>query len=324
MDRFDRIFMVHKMLSGARRPVSMARIREEVECSLATAKRVISDMRLYLNAPIVWDRELRGYRYQSDNGVGPAYELPGLWMSPSEIYALLTMNELLASVQPGFLEDDLAAIQKRVTTILDAKHLGSGELARRVRLLSMAGRRVAEKTFRLVAEAVLRRRRLRIGYHSRSGDESTERMISPQRLVHYRDSWYTDAWCHRRRGLRTFALERIRSVEILDQDTEDVAEERLNRHFNTSYGIFSGEPKHTAVLKFSPERSRWVADEVWHPEQQSAYLLDGSYELRVPYNHSEELIMDILKHGGEVEVLAPGSLKRAVAEELAAALKVYS
>jgi predicted DNA-binding transcriptional regulator YafY len=78
-----------------------------------------------------------------------------------------------------------------------------------------------------------------------------------------------------------------------------------------------------AVLRFTPERARWVADEHWHPQQQSQSLEDGSYELRIPYSDPRELVMDILKHGEEVKVISPESLRDAVAERLKNALRHY-
>lgn len=58
------------------------------------------------------------------------------------------------------------------------------------------------------------------------------------------------------------------------------------------------------MLRFTPEQARWVADEHWHPQQQSRTLADGSYELSVPYSDSRELVMDILKHNPAVPVWA--------------------
>lgn len=78
------------------------------------------------------------------------------------------------------------------------------------------------------------------------------------------------------------------------------------------------------MLRFTPERARWVADEHWHPQQQSLLLGDGSYELRIPYSDSRELIMDILKHGAEVEVIAPEELRREVLEHLRLAAAKYT
>jgi predicted DNA-binding transcriptional regulator YafY len=79
-----------------------------------------------------------------------------------------------------------------------------------------------------------------------------------------------------------------------------------------------------AVLHFSPERSRWVAQEKWHPDQQGHALDDGGFELRVPYSQEPELLMDILRHGRHIEVIAPTALREAVRREHEAAAKINS
>lgn len=78
-----------------------------------------------------------------------------------------------------------------------------------------------------------------------------------------------------------------------------------------------------AKLKFSPHRARWVADEQWHPKQQGSWLEDGSYQLSIPYSNPPELLMDILKYGAEVEVLAPETLRRLVRDQLNKACQLY-
>jgi len=78
-----------------------------------------------------------------------------------------------------------------------------------------------------------------------------------------------------------------------------------------------------AVLRFDARRALWVAKERWHRDQEGRFLEDGSYELRVPYSNSLELIMDVLKYGPDVRVLAPDELRREVQERLRAALRVY-
>ena len=148
--------------------------------------------------------------------------------------------------------------------------------------------------------------------------------VSPQRLVHYRDNWYLDGWCHWRRGLRTFSIDRVRDARELDETADNVREDRLDEHLATSYGIFSGKANKEAVLRFSPERARWVADERWHPEQVGQFLVDGSYELRIPYRDDRELVMDILRHGPEVCVIAPDSLRDHVIAQLHATLARYN
>lgn len=170
---------------------------------------------------------------------------------------------------------------------------------------------------------MLQHKQLNIIYHSRSHDQQTERVISPQRLTHYRDNWYLDAYCHKRNALRSFAVERIVSSVLLDHAALEIIETELNEHFATSYGIFAGKANHTAVLRFTAERARWVADEQWHPQQQGEFMPDGSYELRIPYANETGLVMDILKHGAAVEVIAPQALRQTIMQNLRLAQEKY-
>jgi proteasome accessory factor C len=150
-----------------------------------------------------------------------------------------------------------------------------------------------------------------------------EREVSPQRLVHYRDNWYLDAWCHKRQALRTFGVDAIESAIVVDQPARDVDDDTLDRHFASGYGIFSGADTQEAVLLFSKERARWVAREIWHPQQDGRMQLDGTYLLKLPYSQQPELVMDVLKYGADVEVLSPHSLRDAVAGQLQAAARRY-
>lgn len=323
MNLFDRIYGLHKVLSAARHPVSKRTLQERLECSPATIKRIIRDMRLYLDAPIEYDRERNGYYYAlRDAGSAGRFELPGLWFNESEVVSLLVMDQLLETTQPGLLEAELAPVRKRLESILASQHLGAGELARRVRILRAAAR-PAGPHFQALAGALAARRRLMLVYHGRGRDAVTEREVSPQRLVYYRDNWYLDAWCHRAGGLRTFAVDRVREARVSQRKARPVDDAALDAELAAGYGIFAGPAPHTAVLRFSPEAARWVADETWHPDQRGAWLEDGGYELQVPYAASEELIRAVLGHGPQVEVVAPPALRRAVAERLRTAAAVY-
>src|SRR3990167_5212321 len=317
MERFHRYYSLHRILSSRRLPVPRAAIERELECSRATVNRVIDDLRGY-GAPIEYLREQNGYRYTP----GVAFELPGIWFNASELYALLATQKLLAEAEPGLLEDTLAPLRRKIAGILSAEHLGGGEIARRVRILRMAGRG-AGPCFNAATTALVQRKRLEIEYHGRTRGDVTDREISPQRLVHYRDNWYLDAWCHLRKGLRSFALECIRAAKVSSRAALDVPETKLDKHFATAYGIFAGSPKQMAVLRFTAERARWVADEQWHPRQTGRFLEDGRYELRVPYSDPRELVMDILRNGPDVEVMAPPELRAAVADRLRAASGQY-
>ena len=100
MDRTERFYRIDQLLNE-RRAVPIEIFIEELEVSQATFKRDLEYMRERLNAPIVWDRELRGYRFDHDEPAASSYALPGLWFNASEIHALLSMQQLLTDVQAG-------------------------------------------------------------------------------------------------------------------------------------------------------------------------------------------------------------------------------
>jgi predicted DNA-binding transcriptional regulator YafY len=321
MDRLDRITRLDRILRNRRTPITRAELQSRFECSRATIQRTIDDARDMLNAPIVYDRERNGYAYAGEQqGV---YELPGLWFNVGETYALLTLIELLDAAQPGLLTQTFAPLRSRIEQIAQ-HHAASGpDFARRIRIIASAPRTIDLDLFRQVAGAVVKRRRLRVLYHGRERDATTERWLSPQRLVHYRSNWYLDAWCHLRKALRSFSLDRLHVVATAEIAAKDVGEARLDAHYAAAYGIFAGPIRHTAVLRFSSAAARWVADEQWHPEQTQRTLPDGGLEMRIPYGDPRELAMEIRKHGPEVEVIGPPALRRLIAGSLRAAAAQY-
>ena len=156
--------------------------RRSWECSRATVNRAIEDLRDFLWAPLRYDRQRNGYYYDEKDGERP-YELPGLWFNASELYALLAAQKLLARVGPGLLDGVLAPLRRRIEHILANERLSKGDVAQRVRILSMASRVMPPDSFTSVAGALMQRQRLAIVYHGRERDAVTERTVSPpQRL----------------------------------------------------------------------------------------------------------------------------------------------
>lgn len=320
MQRYDRIYAIHKIFINRRTPISRRDLQERLECSRATVGRTIEELRNYLGAPVRYDRGRNGYYY--DDKENESYELPGLWFNASEIHALLTIYHLLSGVQPGLLEPHIAPLLNRLDTILSNKEATSREISKRIRILQMAPRALKIESFRKVADATIGRKRIKMLYHGRERDSNTERWVSPQRLVYYRDNWYLDAWCHLRKGLRSFSIDRLHVIRE-GGSSKDIADEKLNAHYSDAYGIFAGRAKHKAVIRFSSSAARWVADEHWHTQQETRLLKDGGWEVTVPYSDPRELIMDILKYGADAKVIKPKILRETIKQKLKAATDQY-
>ncbi|MEO8384089.1 MAG: WYL domain-containing protein [Betaproteobacteria bacterium] len=321
MDRIERVYKIDHLLKS-RSVVSFREFLEALEVSDATLKRDLEYMRDRLNAPINWDRDAKGYRL-TDISTGPKYELPGLWFSSTEAHAVLTMQHLIENLEPGLLGEKIRPLQARLQAILGYRDHSVTEVRRRIRILHMTSRRTHLKNFEIVATGVLTRKRIHIKYLVRERNELTTRDVSPQRLVHYRENWYLDGWCHLRNDVRRFAVDAIEKAVILNAKAKHVSEKELDVVLEGSYGIFSGKATKMAKLKFSAQRARWVSLEAWHPKQRGSFTKAGAYVLQVPYNDDRELVGDILKHGPDVEVLSPLTLRDRVAEQLRATAKIY-
>jgi predicted DNA-binding transcriptional regulator YafY len=326
MDRTERFYKI-ELLIRTRGSVPFADLMDELGVSRATLKRDLEYLRERLDAPIVYDRFSNGYRFSPDarDARQLRHELPGLWFSEGEIHALLTMHQLIGGLdEGGVLARHLQPLLDKLYGMLGTSDAEARELVKRIKVMSPARRPVAPKHFELIGGALTRRQRVHLHYWVRSRREMTERTVSPQRLVHWRNTWYLDAWCHATDALRRFALDAIREAELVDQRAKDVALKTIEAELDAGYGAFSGAKVQWATLQFTPEAAQWVRHEQWHPQQEAKLHGDGSLTLRLPYTDATELAMDILRHGDQVKVLAPAVLLASVRQTLARGLAQYT
>jgi predicted DNA-binding transcriptional regulator YafY len=313
-----------EMLIRQRGHVSFAVLQEELEVSRATLKRDLEYLRDQLGAPIEYDRDVNGYRFGKDY-TGQKHELPGLWFNERELYSLLMAHQLLSGL------DSEGLLSRHLQPLLDRIHdlLGPGGdtetrvLMKRVKIISALRRPVPSEFFERVGEALIRRRRLHMRYLTRGRGSTSERDVSPQRLVHYKNTWYLDAWCHTREKLLRFALDAMQQASVLDARAKDVAMKQVEAEMDAGYGIYAGGTRQWAVLRFSPQAAPWISREEWHPEQQGRWLDDGGYEMKLPYVDETELVMDVLRQGEQAKVLAPPALVQAVRRRLEAGARQY-
>lgn len=323
MDKSERIFHLHKMINGGKAP-TCAQLMEATQASRTTFNRDYAHLKDFFGAPVIYCPKRKGYLYDPAQ---PRFEMPGLWMSPSELHALLACEQLLESVQPGLLAPQLGPLKSRIRHMLSHSGHPYKTVADRIRIRSSNARHPEPNRFAIVAEATLRERQLLIDYSPRSNDSASsdnmDRLVEPQRLIRYRDAWALVAWCTRRQALRYFSVDRITQPRVGEANQRPLAARELDRFSDASFGIFSGVATDWAVLRFQPEPARWVADEHWHPEQISQWQPDGTYQLQIPYSDERELVMEILKYGAGVEVIGPTALRETIKATLSAAHDQY-
>ena len=321
MDRTERFYKIQELLKR-QRGVTMRELQDTLDVSRSTLCRDLDYLRDRLGVPITWHPKLQVYRL--DGAATDKHELPGVWFSEREIHALLGMMELINQLEPaGLLAPRIAPLKERLNKLLEEGTGSAKEAVKRIRILPIAQRPVAAELFQMLVDALIQRKRLKIRHLGRRTGQITERDVSPQRLVYYRDNWYLDAFCHLRDDLRSFAIDVIEHAQVSDKPAVSLDDQTLKGFFEDSYGIFNGKPDKVAVLKFTPFRAQWVAREIWHPQQTGQYLPDGSYQLEIPYRMDTELLREILKEGPEVEVLEPDTLRAQVGKQIIEISKFY-
>ncbi|MBI5276336.1 MAG: WYL domain-containing protein [Burkholderiales bacterium] len=308
MSEFIRLSRYSTLLSP-NRAVTIQQLMAALEVSKATVKRDIAKLKYQGQMPIRHDRDRGGYVLDKTDD---ARQVPGLWFHPDEILSLLTLQHLLSQLEPGLLGPKLKPLQERLADMLKMYGLSAEEVKNRLRIVHAGKRALPPPLFEAVAAATMQRKRLRITHMRRETGEVLTRDISPQRMVHYRDNWYVDAWCHLRDDLRSFSLDAVSEAHALEEGAKEVEPGVIDERLGAGYGIFGGKPKAWATLRFTPERARWVKGEMWHPQQKTRDGEDGSYEVSVPYSDDREILGDILRFGAGVEVVAPADLRKKI------------
>ena len=139
------------------------------------------------------------------------------------------------------------------------------------------------------------------------------------------ESWHIIAICTLRGTPRDFDLTRIVSVHAVNTEI-DLPQRPISvkKFIRKNFGILSGEDSIEVCLKFVPEVSRWVKEQIWHAAQEILSETDGSISLRFPVADFGEVKREILKVGANVEVLSPAGLREEIKKEIEKMGKIYS
>ena len=319
MDKFDRIQRLHRMFRSHRNPVPLKLLASRLECSEKTVKRSMDTMREQLGAPIEFFAEKNGWHYNDTES--SLYELPGLWLTAIELQSLALLIHLTNEIGRGMLGEELGVVERQIDKLLIARGIDRSAFDSHIKVIPLTSRYMANQIFAKICQAVLAKKRLRIKYLDDS-KSTTHRVVSPQTLVYYRENWYLDAWCHLRKDIRTFSLPRITHSIIEKTDSKTIDPKLLHQHMSKGYGIFSGDAKNVARLRFSSHISREISLQQWHSAQTSKWEGD-EYLLELPYSNDKELVHDILRHTPYVTVESPKQLRNTVKAKLLQGLELH-
>jgi predicted DNA-binding transcriptional regulator YafY len=317
---YERYHWFHGQIKAGRYP-NARKLAEEFELSGKQGQREIEFMRDRLCAPLVYDSGRRGYKYEDDG-----YELPPIWYKEDELLALCLALRLASTLPDLKLKDSLHELLDKFLTFrsLDP-HVSLAEIKEKVSVKNVEYYRVDEMVFHKVVDSLFRNETLRICYYTPHKDETTDRIIRPLHLLCYMGSWHLIAFCTLKGELRDFALSRIRAIETLSRTIK--LPKRLasvKDYINKNFGLMSGGKSIEVCLKFVPEVSHWISEQVWFRGQEVSLNEDGGVCLKFPVADFKEVQREILKYGASVEVLSPLELREEIKSEIERMAKVYT
>lgn len=279
----------------------------------------ISYMKDRMGLDIAFDRFKNGYYNKSPQQGLPAFEL-----TSGEVFALTLGKEILSQYLGTSFEPILRSALDKISERLPEKVEVEAKDVRSM-LYFNAGRLVpfGRKLFLDLSEAVDRHRCVRIIYYAPSTNDTTERVIEPERLTENGGTWYVAAYCRMRDDLRMFALHRMRQYEVLDEEFKPRTEEEINDWLSQPFQIEHRDRKFRITIRFKDPSARYIRERNWHESQELIDLPDGGCLLSFDAPSLEEVKRWVLSYGADADVLEPLELRQMMLATLEEALNVY-
>ncbi len=166
-----------------------------------------------------------------------------------------------------------------------------------------------------LVDATLHQRQARIDYFSFNSKRTKAYTVDPYRVVYYHGGLYLYARAHEYGEVRTFAVERIQKIEVLDAAFEIPADFSVSEYARGAFGIAGGKPVPVEVV-VDAEMAGYIRERVWHESQELVDGPDGSVTLKMSVAPGWELkawIKGFLPH---VRVVKPASLRDEIVRDL--------
>ena len=165
-------------------------------------------------------------------------------------------------------------------------------------------------------------KQVEILYAAASTGKETTRRVDPYQIWAMGGSFYLIGLCHLRDSIRTFAMDRIKAVTVLDDSFHRPRDFSLEDYLQSAFRVMRGDPQ-VVKVRFAPGAAHVVRERIWHPTQEIRELEDGSLIVTLEVAVNYEVISWILGFGSAAEVLEPASLRKRMLEDLEASAARY-
>jgi proteasome accessory factor B len=251
--------------------------------------------------------------------------LPLANLSLSELASLyFSRNVVTALASPPF-SGDIDSAYKKIEGALPERNIAFLDgLAETISVRADAPKDLEEhkQTIRTLMDAIGEEHKVRMEYFSVHSQKKKTYDVRPYRLMYYKGGLYLFGYVEAYDQIRTFAVERIESLEKLESTFEKPSDFSVESYLESSFGLIREDPFDVEVL-FKANIASYVRSRVWHPSQKVRDVGNGEVVMSLHVGGEFELVAWILSFGSSAVVLSPDKLRKRIESELARALDPY-
>jgi predicted DNA-binding transcriptional regulator YafY len=316
-----RLQQIHEAISAGRCP-SICELTRNTGLSERTIKRDLKALRDTFQAPLVYDRQRRGYRYEN-----PGWELPPVRFTEGELLAFFTAHHIMKTLghapEVTLLQSALA---KLATLLPEQVSFNPHTISAALTFQSMPYVMVEPTFLGRLTRAATEMRTLFIQYHSQYRDELTERKVDVLHLHNFAGDWYAIAFDHQRRDIRDFHVGRIRYLQETDDFFTPPPGWNADTHLRSGFFMMRGGRQTMVSIVFDAYQARWIRERLtFHADEQREDLPDGELRLSFPVgsNGLDAVARFCLAYAGHCRVEKPAALRKIMRERLREALNQH-
>ncbi len=319
--QLSRQWKIIKLMESRKRGISGTELANELEVPLRTIYRDLEAIQ-EAGFPIYTDREGKNSYWKILDTFKKDFPVP---LTMTELMALHMSRDLLTVFEGTVFHESIESLFQKVKAALSPETLRYLEnVSGRLKISIGPARNFSgsKEVIKTLSEATAKRRRVEILYRAISTAQVTKRKVDPYQVWVMNGGFYLIGLCHLRNSIRTFAMDRIKTLNVLAESFPFPRDFDLEDYLQSAFHVMRGDPEKVKV-RFSPGAAHVVRERIWHPTQEIRELEGGALEvsLEVPINY--EIVSWILGFGSAAEVIEPFSLRRRISEELQRALSGY-
>ena len=309
---------IHQTLQGGSYP-NATTLAHEIEVSTKTIQRDLEFMRDRMDLPVEYVPSKNGYVYTEKVDA-----FPTLQITEGELFAMLVAEKALQQYRGTPFEKRLeGAFRKLAQSLPETVSVNVADWEQTISFRTTAEPMVHLPILDAVAQAMQRRRQLKLTYRKPGSPKADERIVDPYHLANVNGDWYLFAYDHLRKDLRTFVPARIVSAEPTGVTFKRPDRFALEQRLADSFNVHSKEGDYQVVVQFDESVADYIREKRWHPSQKLLEISGGGVELRLRLGSLPEIRRWILGWGGAVKVLEPKELVHSVLEAAQALIRAH-